>query len=823
MLDGHLEVDLAELGAAVRLQLGQREVPRPEQRLFELAHGSRFPSAEELDAIVQHCLGSAPVPREHFAQLHAIATRERSIRRANPAPATPEAQAAVARSRVGDPRSWVRLGVHAPITLLSDGQDVSGRVAAGELPAYVLREADRLQLRPALQAAQRGEGPPVRLIVISGEASAGKTRMAAEAALAILPDWILTVPRTTDDLTALCEADSPPRRVLVWLDEIQHLLTQAGASEALQRLLDLPVGPVVLLATLRSDAEYALRGTAGWRLLDRADHRILLHRRPPAGELRAELDRAGDLVAEQDDPWLREALAKIGDRYGIAEWLAAGPQLLRHLDGARTRDNDPVARMACALVDAAIDCYRAGYTSPIPEPLLLEAQRLYLRGYPRRGPGPQLGEAVTALPAALAWARTPVAGATGLLEHDRGCGDTAFDYLIGHASRPDAPPVDERIWPILARHLTPSTWRSVTIGAHRHGNHELAIRLARRQLDPEVLELVDDAQSLEYLADDGRRDAARGLVEVFARRGDRTGLERRANAGDELAAVRLADLPAQRGDGAGRQCRADAGDAHTAARLAERRDEAGLERRADAGDWRAAKLLAELLAQRNDQASLERRAASGDVYAAIGLADLLDERDDEAGLELRADAGDQFAADRWAARLDARGDEAELARRADAGDRDAALWLARRLAQRCDQIGLERRADAGDDIAKALLASLLFERGDEAELARQAEAGDEYAPFRLVDLLAERGDEAELERRADADDAHAAERLADLLAERGDEAGLERRADAGDWIAARQLAELLAIRGDEAGLRRRADAGDQEAAAWLARPRPPAP
>jgi hypothetical protein len=78
--------------------------------------------------------------------------------------------------------------VHAPITLLSDGQDLSDRAAAGELPAYVLRGVDETELRPALQAAADGTPPPVRLVVIVGESAAGKSRAAVEAACAVLPD-----------------------------------------------------------------------------------------------------------------------------------------------------------------------------------------------------------------------------------------------------------------------------------------------------------------------------------------------------------------------------------------------------------------------------------------------------------------------------------------------------------------------------------------------------------------------------------------------------------------------------------------------------------
>ncbi len=94
----------------------------------------------------------------------------------------------VSKLRVGSTRNWVRLGVHAPITLLSEGVDLSDRAAAGELPGYVLRETDETELRPALRAAVEGALPLVRLVVIVGESSAGKSRAAAEGARAVLDD-----------------------------------------------------------------------------------------------------------------------------------------------------------------------------------------------------------------------------------------------------------------------------------------------------------------------------------------------------------------------------------------------------------------------------------------------------------------------------------------------------------------------------------------------------------------------------------------------------------------------------------------------------------
>lgn len=79
----------------------------------------------------------------------------------------------------------------------------------------------------------------------------------------------------------------------------------------------------------------------------------------------------------------------------------------------------------------------------------------------------------------LAWARTPVAGASPLLEHHRGWGDRAFDYLLAAADTP-APVVHPGIWRLLPAHLTPTTTESVARAAYRAGERSLARRLIHR-------------------------------------------------------------------------------------------------------------------------------------------------------------------------------------------------------------------------------------------------------------------------------------------------------------------------------------------------------
>ena len=87
----------------------------------------------------------------------------------------------------------------------------------------------------------------------------------------------------------------------------------------------------------------------------------------------AELDRAR---ARDWDPRVAEALGHSRE-YGIAEYLAAGPALLRDWEDARGAAAGPHARGA-ALVAAAIDLRRAGYTSLLPRAVLRQVHEQYL-------------------------------------------------------------------------------------------------------------------------------------------------------------------------------------------------------------------------------------------------------------------------------------------------------------------------------------------------------------------------------------------------------------------------------------------------------------
>ena len=135
-----------------------------------------------------------------------------------------------------------RLGVHEAIS-------VPG-AAAGALPEYVPRDADAagagVRARVAA-AAERGG-----FVLLVGGSSVGKTRCAAEAVRALVPDWQLVHPAGPAEVAALAAA--PPPRTVVWLDELQRYLDgEHGLTGGMVRALLGAPGPVMLIGTLWPD------------------------------------------------------------------------------------------------------------------------------------------------------------------------------------------------------------------------------------------------------------------------------------------------------------------------------------------------------------------------------------------------------------------------------------------------------------------------------------------------------------------------------------------------------------------------------------------
>ena len=630
-----------------------------------------------------------------------------------------------------------RLGVHPAITVPGVSEEIP--------PEYVPRDVDAAEFGVRARVAAAAERGGFVLLV--GGSSVGKTRCAAEAVQALLPDWWLVHPAGPAEVAALAAAPTP--QMVVWLDELQrHLDGEHGLTgTAMRALLNAPY-PAVIIGTIWPDRYTAyttvpVPGGADPHAREREvlDLAAVIRIKPELSE--AEQDRARAAAAR--DQRLRIALGAAG--YGLTQTLAAAPQLVARWQDAQTADP-----YAWAVLTAALDAARLGVRALLSTGFLRAAAPGYCTSRQRATAPANWFEQ------ALAYATEQLHGAAAALSPAGAAmgeiaGYTAADYLIQHASRERRyARVPATTWDAILSHIRDPADTARLAGSA--GN-----RLLYRYAIP----------LYHHAADLGEEDAARGLADLLARRGDLDELRARADAGDEWAARGLAGLLAERGD----------------------LDE--LRARADADNGHAAYFLADL--QFNRWGPDELRA----------LAD--------------TDLDAEDAAERLAGLLAERGDLDELRARADAGDSHAAERLALLLAERGDLDGaaqiLRPQDDFGDLFGEYFLADLLARHGDLDRLRALADVGGRIATSRLADLLARRGDLDELRARADAGDGDAARGLAGLLAERGGPDELRARADAGDEWAARGLARLLAECGDLDQLRALVDAGDEDAAERL--------
>jgi hypothetical protein len=242
-----------------------------------------------------------------------------------------------------DPR---RLGVHAAISMPG--------VPDETLPEYVPRDAD-VSVRAGVEAAAQRGG----FVLLVGGSSVGKTRCAAEAVKALLPDWWLVHPAGSDQVAALVAAPAP--RTVVWLDELQRYLdSEHGLTgDMVRALLNAPY-PAVIIGTLWPEqyAAYTTVPAPAARIRLGGSAKCWTWPRSSASApafSEAGQDRARAVAAW--DPRLRVALEAAG--YGLTQTLAAAPQLVARWEDAQTADPYAWAVLTAAL-DAARLCRRCG-------------------------------------------------------------------------------------------------------------------------------------------------------------------------------------------------------------------------------------------------------------------------------------------------------------------------------------------------------------------------------------------------------------------------------------------------------------------------------
>src|SRR4029077_15883359 len=83
-------------------------------------------------------------------------------------------------------------------------------------PEYVPRDADTAQFGVRVRVAAAAERGGV--VLLGGGGSVGKTRSAAEAVRALLPDWWLVHPAGPAEVAALARMPMP--RTVGWLGEV---------------------------------------------------------------------------------------------------------------------------------------------------------------------------------------------------------------------------------------------------------------------------------------------------------------------------------------------------------------------------------------------------------------------------------------------------------------------------------------------------------------------------------------------------------------------------------------------------------------------------
>lgn len=364
------------------------------------------------------------------------------------------------------------LGVHPsrhadPLGAAAGRVDAAG--SSDRVPPYVPRDIhDRLV---ELLAASG-------FVLLVGESMAGKSRAAYEAMRAALSDHTLIAPRSKSVLADAIERAARLPRCVLWLDNTERFLGSDGlTSTNVARLIGGSGHHRVVLATLRSAEMARYTDAAHPDTTDTAEARNVLEqatqlrlRRPLTS---AERERA---LTRAWDQRIADALDH-ADEYGLAEYLAAGPELLNDWENAWEAGHP----RAAALIAAAVDCRRAGLTRPLPRTLLESLHERYLarRGGNRLGPEP--------LDEAWAWAMHPRRATTALIRpstdpDSEPAAVEVFDYLVD-ATQQDATPencVPEQTLTTALAQGDATEAGQIGAMAYDYGHYELAARAFER-------------------------------------------------------------------------------------------------------------------------------------------------------------------------------------------------------------------------------------------------------------------------------------------------------------------------------------------------------
>lgn len=351
--------------------------------------------------------------------------------------------------------------------------------AGSFLPAYVKRDIDDLIDSQVRQAVEDGG-----FVLVVGESTAGKSRATYESLLRVAPSFRLFFPETKDDILGYAIAERGERqRSILWIEDLDRYISPDCLTPAVLR--ELVRSRAVIVSTMRSAAfrayqprSYQRNGLAGAENSGLADvirmgQNVLNQTEPIILDRKwssAEIQRARKSL----DSRVLDA-ASHSSQYGVSEYLAAGPQLLKELKTASGPSGNP---RGASIVLATIDLARAGLYTPIPTELIFRVHEYYLN---RDGGSILRPEAHVD---AMRWATELRHGVTSFLIPTPMPGRCRpFDYLVDEFSRdPTATPVPDIVWSAVLDHAAESvsTLFLISVAAIRNSRLDVATKVLDR-------------------------------------------------------------------------------------------------------------------------------------------------------------------------------------------------------------------------------------------------------------------------------------------------------------------------------------------------------
>lgn len=364
----------------------------------------------------------------------------------------------------------VALRVHPAIDMR--GSSAESINTAKRTPAYLPRDADE-RLRLLLRKE--------RFVLVIGESTAGKTRSAYEAVRALYPDHYLIAPVDRKSLQACLPVILEHHRAVLWLDDLERFLGSEGLTASyVNRVLGGEKRRAIVVATIRTSEHdrYALRAESELVGNEReswyaARDVIALATTIELQRLwsRSELNQAQMFV---DDERIRSAL-RLADRFGVAEVLAAAPELVNDWRSAWRPGAHP---RGAALVAAAVDCRRAGVHEPLAHQFLSSLANKYIE---TRGGALLRPETEDE---AIAWATSLSNGASSLLmPTNRPNHYIAFDYLIDLPAELGIPIF---IWKELLSAASPAEAFNIGESAFYRFRYDIAVEAYRKAVQGQI-------------------------------------------------------------------------------------------------------------------------------------------------------------------------------------------------------------------------------------------------------------------------------------------------------------------------------------------------